>query len=93
MGTLKIWKYHCQVRKWAAKLSFFTVIVDLYQSLQKKKVLLVLLVSENKQTRFNDDVMEVGTCIKSIIIRRIAIIDGFVFTESPFFEVNLFLKG
>ena len=67
--------------------------MNLYQSLQKKKVLLVLLVSENKQTRFNDDVMEVGTCIKSIISRMIVIKDGFVFNETPSFEVNLFLKG
>ena len=49
-----------------------------------------MLASENKHTRLNDDFKAMGTCIKAITIRRIAINDGFVLNESLFFEVNLF---
>jgi len=49
-----------------------------------------LPASENKQTRLNDAFKEIGTCIKAITIRRIAIKDGLVFNESLFLEVNLF---
>ena len=66
------------------------MILDLYQSLQKKKALLTSLASENKQTRLNDAFNEIGTCIKAITIRSIAINDGLVFNEDLFLEVNLF---
>tara|TARA_B100001250_G_C19169564_1_gene516046 strand:+ start:166 stop:399 length:234 start_codon:yes stop_codon:yes gene_type:complete len=66
------------------------VRLDLYQSLQKNKVLFVLLVSESKQTILNEAFKEIGTCIKAINIRRMASNDGSVFNGSLFFEVNLF---
>jgi len=65
------------------------VILGLYQSLQKNKVLLLLLASENKQTILNEAFKEIGTCSKAINIRRIDIKDDFAFDESLFFEVNL----
>ena len=64
--------------------------LGLNQSLQKNKVSVVSLVSENKQIILNDAFNEIGTCRKPIIIRKIAIKDGLVFNESLFFEVNLF---
>ena len=64
--------------------------LDLYQSLQKNKVLLALLVSENKQKILNVAFREIGTCSNPINTRSIAIIDGLVFIASLFFAVNLF---
>ena len=69
------------------------MLLDLYQSLQKNKVLLVFPVSENKQTRLNDAFKEIGTCRKAIKTRRIVIKVGLVFDKSLFFEVNLFREG
>ena len=69
------------------------MILGLYQSLQKSKVLLVLLASENKQTILNEAFKEIGTCSKAINIRSIDINDGFEFNESLFLEVNLFREG
>ena len=68
----------------------FEVAFYLFQSLQKNKVLFVSLVSENKQKILNDASNEIGTCIKAIKIRMIAIKDGLVVNESLFFWVNLF---
>jgi len=39
----------------------FRVSFDLFQSLQKEKVLFVLLISENKQKMFIDAFKEIGT--------------------------------
>ena len=66
------------------------MILDLYQSLQKEKPLLVVLASENKHAILNDDFKDIGTCIKAINIKRIEIKDGLALNESLFFEVNLF---
>ena len=66
------------------------MILGLYQSLQKIKVLFVVLASENKQTIVNEAFNEIGTCSKAMHIRRIDINDRFEFDESLFFEVNLF---
>ena len=66
------------------------MLLDLYQSLQKNKVCLVMLVSENKQKILNDAFKEIGTCRKAIKTRSIAIKDGLVVDESLFFLVNLF---
>ena len=71
-------------------LSFFKASLDLFQSLQKNKVLVVSLISENKQKILNDAFKEIGTCIKAIKNRRIAITVGLVVNESLFFWVNLF---
>ena len=68
------------------------MILDLYQSLQKNKVLLALLDSENKQTRLNDAFKEIGTCSKAIKIRIIAKKEFLAQDKSLFFEVNL-LRG
>ena len=65
------------------------MILFLYQSLQKNKVLLVLLASENKQTILNEAFKEMGTCSKAINIRNIDINDGFELNESLLLEVNL----
>ena len=51
----------------------FKVSLDLYQLLQKNKVLFVSLVSENKQIILNDAFKEIGTCRKVIEIKSIAI--------------------
>tara|TARA_Y100001968_G_scaffold156069_1_gene142577 strand:+ start:478 stop:687 length:210 start_codon:yes stop_codon:yes gene_type:complete len=64
--------------------------LDLNQSLQKNKGLLVLLVSENKQRKLNEAFNEIGTCNKAITIRRIAMKEGLLFNESLFLEENLF---
>jgi len=72
------------------KIFILKVILEIYQSLQKNKVLLAFPASENKHTRLNDAFNEIGTCVKTITIRRIAVKDGFVFNEFLFFEVNLF---
>ncbi len=66
------------------------MILDLYQSSQKNKVLLVLLASENKQTILNEAFNEIGTCSKAINIRKIGIKDCLVLNWSLFFKVNLF---
>jgi len=50
--------------------------LDLFQSLHKNKVFVVSLVSENKQKISNDAFKEIGTCIKAIKTKRIAINDG-----------------
>jgi len=63
---------------------------DLFQSLQKEKVLSVSLISENKQKIFIDAFKEIGTWRKAIKTRSIAIKDGLVVDESLFFLVNLF---
>ena len=68
----------------------FKAGLNLLQSLQKNKVLVVSLVSENKQKILNDAFNEIGTCKKAIKTRRIAIKDGLVVNESLFFWVNLF---
>tara|TARA_B100000579_G_scaffold188743_1_gene154021 strand:- start:118 stop:354 length:237 start_codon:yes stop_codon:yes gene_type:complete len=72
------------------KNCIFKLILDLYQSLQKNKVLLALLASVNKQTRLNDAFNEIGTCIKAITIRSLAIDDGLVLNEFLFLKDNLF---
>ena len=64
--------------------------LDLFQSLQKEKVLFISLSSENKQKIFIDAFKEIGTCRKAIKTIRIAVKDGLVVNESPFFFVNLF---
>ena len=64
--------------------------LNLFQSLQKNKVLVVSLVSENKQKILNDAFKEIGACIKAIKTRRIAIKDGLVVNESLFLWVSLF---
>ena len=53
----------------------------------------MLLASENKQARLNEDFKAIGTCIKAITVKSIAINDGLVFNEAFFFEVNLFKEG
>ena len=58
--------------------------------MQKNKVLVVSLVSENKQKILNDAFKEIGTCIKAIKTRRIVIKDFLIVNESLFFWVNLF---
>ena len=63
---------------------------DLFQSLQKEKVLFVSLISENKQKIFIDAFKKIGTWRKAIKTRSIAIKDGLVVDESLFFLVNLF---
>tara|TARA_B100000579_G_scaffold181413_1_gene147855 strand:- start:136 stop:387 length:252 start_codon:yes stop_codon:yes gene_type:complete len=68
----------------------FELELDLFQSLQKNKVLVVSLVSENKQEISNDAFMDIGTCIKAINTSRTANKDGLVVNESLFFLVNLF---
>ena len=66
------------------------MIVYLCHSLQNNKVLLVVVVSGNKERILNEAFKEIGTCSAAINIRRIANNDGLVFNESLFFEVNLF---
>ncbi len=66
------------------------MILGLYHSLQKNKVLLVLLASVNKQTKPNEAFKEIGTCSKAINNRSIDIDDGFEFNEFLFWKVNLF---
>ena len=72
----------------------FKASLDLFQSLQKNKVLVVSLFSENKQKILNDAFKEIGTCRQTITTRSIATKDGFdvdfIFNDSLFFEVNLF---
>ena len=68
----------------------FQVRLDLFQSLHKKQVLFVSLVSENKQKILNDACKEIGICRKAIKARRIAIKDGLLVNESLLFLVNLF---
>ena len=65
------------------------MILDLYQSLQKIKVLLVWLAPDNKEKILIEAFNEMGTCSKAINIRRITINDGWVFNKLLFFEVNL----
>ena len=50
----------------------------------------MLFAWENKQARLNEDFKAIGTCIKAITIKSIAINDGLEFNEAHFFEVNLF---
>ena len=64
--------------------------LELFQSLQKNKVLFGSLVSENKQKILNDDFKEIGTSRKAIKTIRIANKDGLVVDESFFLLVNLF---
>ena len=68
----------------------FEVSLNLNQLLQKNKVLVASLLSENKQKILNDERNEIGTCRKTIKMRRIGIKDGLVVNESLFFWVNLF---
>ncbi len=71
----------------------FKVSLDLLQSLQKNKILLVSLISENEQKIFNDAFKEIGTCRKAITTRRIAIKDGLLVITYLFLWVNLFREG
>ncbi|WP_269604570.1 hypothetical protein [Prochlorococcus marinus] len=64
--------------------------MDLYQFLQKNKVLFASPVSENKQKILNDACKEIGTCRKAIKTRRIVFKDGLLVNESLFLWVNLF---
>ena len=84
MGHSKDLEVPLPDKKIGGNIFIFKVNFDLYQSLQKNKVLLVFPVSENKEIRLNDACKEIGTCRNAIKTRRIAIKDGLLVNESLF---------
>tara|TARA_B100000214_G_C23415738_1_gene378154 strand:- start:43 stop:294 length:252 start_codon:yes stop_codon:yes gene_type:complete len=68
----------------------FKTSLEIFQLLQKNKVLFVSLISENKQKIRNEAFNEIGICRKAMKSRSITIKDGLGVSESLFFWVSLF---